>query len=128
GGDGAPLLPPLADAPAATARPRGSLPDVVGSAGPASGYSLCQASAGGCPDGKLHGGTSVAAPIWAAFTAVLNEAQGANLGFLNSLIYPFAGTQAFHDPASMGSDFAHVGLGSPNLDVLHRLMNGIDAG
>ena len=28
----------------------------------------------------------------------------------------------------MGSDFAHVGLGSPNLDVLHRLLNGIDAG
>lgn len=105
-----------------------SLPDVAVNADPASGYILCQASGGGCPDGKLHGGTSVAAPIWAAFTAVLNQAQGANLGFLNPLIYPLAGTQAFHGAASMGSDFAHVGLGSPNLDVLHRLLNGIDVG
>jgi subtilase family serine protease len=38
-----------------------SLPDVAVNADPASGYILCQANAGGCPDGKLHGGTSVAA-------------------------------------------------------------------
>jgi hypothetical protein len=44
---------------------------------------------------------------------------------LNPLIYPFANTSAFHSAASMGSDFAHVGLGSPNLDALYlRLGNG----
>lgn len=105
-----------------------SLPDVAVHADPATGYILCQGSGGGCPDGKLHGGTSVAAPTWAGFAALLNEARGGNLGFLNPLIYPLADTDALHDAASMGSDFAHVGLGSPNLDVLHRLLNGIDAG
>lgn len=105
-----------------------SLPDVAVNADPATGFILCQASAGGCPDGKLYGGTSVAAPIWAGFAALLNEARGANLGFLNPLMYPLAQTAAFHDAASMSSDFAHVGLGSPNLEVLHRLLNGIVAG
>jgi kumamolisin len=105
-----------------------SVPDVAVNADPATGYILCQASDGGCPNGKLYGGTSVAAPIWAAFTALLNEAQGQNIGFLNPLIYPLAGTEAFNGAASMGSDFAHVGLGSPNLDVLYRLLNGISEG
>src|SRR5271169_750672 len=46
------------------------------------------------------------------------QAEGKNLGLLNPLIYPFANTSSFHDAASMGSDFAHVGLGSPNLNAL----------
>jgi len=105
-----------------------SLPDVVANADPATGFLLCQAGAGGCPDGKFYGGTSVAAPIWAGFAALLNEANGSNLGFLNPLIYPLANTDAFHDAASMGTDFAHVGLGSPSLDTLHRLLKGIVVG
>lgn len=108
--------------------PMRSLPDVVINADPATGYLLCQADDGGCPTGKLYGGTSVAAPIWAGFAALLNEAQGANLGFLNPLIYPHAGTEAFHDATSMATDFAHVGLGSPNLDVLFRMLNAIPEG
>ena len=88
------------------------------------GVVLCQADNGGCPNGGLYGGTSLAAPAWAAFTALLNQSQGTNLGFLNPLIYPLAGTNAFHGPASMGSDFAHVGLGSPNLPVLHQELTG----
>jgi Bacterial Ig-like domain (group 1) len=40
------------------------------------------------------------------------------------VLYQFAGTAAFHDAASMGSDFEHVGLGSPNLDELYLLLNG----
>ncbi len=61
----------------------------------------------------------MSAPIWAAFAALLNEGQGQNLGALNPLIYPFASTDAFHSAASMGSDFEHVGLGSPNLNILN---------
>jgi kumamolisin len=105
-----------------------SVPDVVVNADPAQGVMLCQASAGGCPTGLLYGGTSAAAPVWAAFTALLNQSQGQNLGALNPRLYPLASTTAFHDPASLGSDFAHVGLGSPNLTALHLALSGGSVG
>ncbi len=105
-----------------------SVPDVVANADPASGITLCQADAGGCPDGLLHGGTSLAAPEWAVFGALLNQQQGHHLGNLNPLLYPRANTTAFHTPASMGSDFAHVGLGSPRLDTLNVALGGLTIG
>ncbi len=96
-----------------------SVPDVVANADPAAnGVAICEADKGGCPTNLLFGGTSIAAPIWAAFTAALNQAQGSNLGQINLSLYPLAGTNAFHTAASMGSDFAHVGLGSPNISAL----------
>lgn len=104
--------------------PMRSIPDVAANADPAGGVIICQASAGGCPNGQFFGGTSSSSPIWAAFTALLNQARGSNLGFLNPLIYPLANTDAFHNAASMGSDFAHVGLGSPNLPRLHQRLTG----
>lgn len=105
-----------------------SVPDVVANADPARGIQICQRSGGGCPSPYLYGGTSMAAPAWAAYTAQLNQAQGANLGLLNPQIYPLSGTQAFHTPAELGSDFAHVGLGSPNVDALHVALAGITLG
>ena len=105
-----------------------SVPDVVAEADPENGIVICQASAGGCPTNLLYGGTSNAAPLWAAFAALLNQAQGHNLGAFNPLIYPLANTSAFHSAASMGSDFSHVGLGSPNLNALHLKLNGQAAG
>ena len=102
-----------------------SIPDVVAAADPANGGVLiCQADNGGCPTNLLFGGTSLAAPEWAAFTALLNAELGKNVGALNPAAYPLANSAAFHDAASMGSDFAHVGLGSPNLDALDRLLAG----
>ena len=101
-----------------------SVPDVVANADPAYGIQICQMSDGGCPTAAVWGGTSMAAPAWAAYTALLNQAQGSNLGFLNPLLYPFAGTDAFHSAASMSSDFAHVGLGSPNVNALHVALAG----
>ena len=41
---------------------------------------------------------------------------------------PLANTSAFHSAASMGSDFSHVGLGSPNLNTLHLKLSGQTAG
>jgi hypothetical protein len=101
-----------------------SIPDVSANADPHYGVMICQASAGGCPTYALYGGTSSSAPTWAAFAALLNQTQGSNLGFLNPLVYPFADTNAFHNAVSMGSDFAHVGLGSPNLARLHQKLTG----
>jgi kumamolisin len=111
-----------------TASPMRSVPDIVINGDAAQGMILCQADAGGCPADGIFGGTSGGAPMWAGFAALLNQAQGQNLGNLNALLYPLAGTNAFHSAASMGSDFAHVGLGSPNLNVLHLLLSGQAAG
>jgi kumamolisin len=97
-----------------------SIPDVVANADPAKGGEICAAALGGCPTGELYGGTSGAAPSWAGFTALLNQAQGSNLGALNPQLYALAGTDSFHGPSVLGSDFAHVGLGSPDLARLHQ--------
>ena len=103
-----------------------SIPDVVTNADPAYGVAICEASAGGCPTGSSYGGTSSSAPIWASFAAMLNQAQGSNIGMFNQAIYPFANT--FRNAASMSSDFTHVGLGSPNLDLLHAGLSGLTPG
>lgn len=113
---------------AISAAPMRSLPDVSANADPAHGTMICQAAAGGCPNGMLYGGTSAAAPQWAAYVALLNQAQVANLGFLNPAFYARANTAAFHDAASMGSDFTHVGLGSPNLAKLHQSLTAQTTG
>jgi kumamolisin len=105
-----------------------SVPDIVFNADPARGFVICQRSAGGCPSGLLYGGTSVAAPVMAAYTALLNQARGSNLGALNPLLYPLAGSEAFHDATALGSDFARVGLGSPIVNRIHLLLSGGSVG
>ena len=108
--------------------PMRSIPDVVASADPRLGFSVCQANAGGCPTGTLEGGTSMAVAIWAAFTALLNEAHGRQLGFLNPLLYPLAGSASFHSATRLNSDVAHVGLGSPNVNLLSLALAGLTPG
>lgn len=110
------------------ASPMRSIPDVAFNADPSRGTIICQASLGGCPAPVLIGGTSMSAPAWAAATALMNQAVGRNLGLLNPQIYPLAATDAFHSSASMGSDFVHVGLGSPNLNRLQLALRGSVAG
>ena len=101
-----------------------SIPDVVANADPFQGVAICEASAGGCPTDQLFGGTSFSAPLWAAYTALINQSLGRNVGFLNPLLYPLGGSNAFHDATSMSSDFAHVGLGSPNIDNIILGLSG----
>jgi Pro-kumamolisin, activation domain/Bacterial Ig-like domain (group 1) len=101
-----------------------SVPDVAVNANPRTGVDICQADAGGCPAGRLYGGTSMAAPEMAALTADLNQKLGKNVGFANQLLYPLNGTNAFHSPASMKSDFAHVGLGEPAMDNIALALGG----
>ncbi len=105
-----------------------SVPDVAIDADPAQGLQICQADAGGCLSGRRFGGTSMAAPEWAAYAAALNSMLGANLGNANLRFYPLAGTNAFHSAVSMGSDFAHVGLGSPDFPQLRMALTGLSPG
>ena len=80
------------------------------------------------------GGTSWAAPVWAALCARLNDARAQAgkqaLGFANPLLYPLNGTAAFRDVTS-GSNGAYdagpgydmvTGLGSPNLAALIKAL------
>jgi subtilase family serine protease len=108
-------------------------------------------------NGKTIGqaGTSYAAPLWAAYTALINEQGRANntppVGFVNPALYAIASTgqynNAFNDikdlsnnnnqgktvgfTAVSGYDLA-TGLGSPQCGIMYLLVGGapppIDAG
>ncbi len=79
---------------------------------------------------QAYGGTSISAPIWSGFTALINQARIAAgqppLGLLGPHIYPLIGTTSFHDIAS-GNNGAYnagpgydmvTGLGSPDVAAL----------
>lgn len=77
------------------------------------------------------GGTSLSAPVWAGFCALLNEAREKNgkppLPFLNPLLYPLLGTDCFRDiddgtnngafTTGPGYDMV-TGIGVPNVQRL----------
>jgi kumamolisin len=80
---------------------------------------------GGTAGGAL--GTSLSCPVWAAVTALINQARATSglgpIGLLNPHLYPLAGTSAFNDVTS-GTNGAYsagpgydlcTGLGSPNV-------------
>jgi kumamolisin len=91
------------------------VPDVAGDADPDTGYEVRI-------DGTdtVIGGTSAVAPLWAALIALLNQASGKPVGYLNPQLYqnPTAlrditsGNNGDFD-AAVGWD-ACTGLGSPN--------------
>ncbi len=119
---------------------RRDAPDVALNSDPATGYDLFL---NGAP--VTIGGTSAAAPLWAGFTALVNQQRTANglpsLGFLNPQLYPLlsdtAYTSLFHDitvgdnllyQAQPGYDDA-TGLGSfIGTALLSRLSFSADAG
>ncbi len=121
-------------------------PDVSLNADPYAGYPVyCTSPVAGCVPGSFQGypwliagGTSAAAPLWAAMMALTNEQSlksgGFNMGFVSPLLYQIAGNSTayhndFHDitqgdndfsnyqnglyPAAAGYDMA-TGLGSYN--------------
>jgi hypothetical protein len=105
-----------------------SVPDVMAPGDPRTGLAVCQADAGGCPTAQAFGGTSLSTPVWASVAALLNQGAGHPFGFLNPVLYPRANTSAFHSAASMGTNPAHAGLGSPNGDLLALALSGQSPG
>ncbi len=105
---------------------RRGLPDVAGNADPATGLAMYE-------DGSWStaGGTSAAAPMWAAVVAIADQMAGHPLGFINPALYKL-GTSArylqdFHDITSGNNNSGEVvgfdaipgwdpitGLGTPN--------------
>ena len=85
-----------------------NVPDVSFNADQYTGYSIYYKRAW-----QIYGGTSCAAPLWAAFTARVNQERVANgmttLGFANPSLYQIAtGTR-------YGTDFHDIADGSTNL-------------
>ena len=85
-----------------------NVPDVSLDADPNTGYAIY--FSGGW---YLYGGTSCAAPLWSAFTALVNQQRTVNglgtLGFANTPLYSTA------QSARYGSDFHDIADGSTNL-------------
>ena len=90
---------------------------------------------------NVYGGTSFAAPMWAAYLALVNQQLATNgqspIGFINSTIYSQNVTSAyasdFHDITSgtsgsysavTGYDLV-TGWGSPNTGLLNALVNSV---
>jgi kumamolisin len=72
------------------------VPDVAANADPDTGYALLFQD-----QWLVVGGTSAAAPLWAALWARLGEARMSlnlpPLSFVHGLLYDMGGTPAFHD-------------------------------
>jgi Pro-kumamolisin, activation domain/IPT/TIG domain len=95
---------------------------------------------------RIFGGTSAAAPLWAALTTVANQGCAASAGFLNPQLYsasgafndvvsgtnqlffpPQAGFNGTYYPSTSGYDLA-TGLGTPKAAGLLTTMSGASTG
>jgi kumamolisin len=103
------------------------VPDVGGDADPATGYKIV---VGGTT--TAVGGTSAVSPLWSGLTALLNQALGKHLGFVNPLFYTPAERATFGDITS-GSNGAYsaapgwdacTGLGTPRGQALLQALRG----
>ena len=71
------------------------VPDVSADADPKSGYVVFATTGGNPAQWTSIGGTSAAAPLWAAFMALTNDqpaCRGLTIGFANPLLYAIAGS------------------------------------
>jgi kumamolisin len=94
------------------------VPDVASVADPSTGVLIVDNSG----TQQQIGGTSAAAPLWAALAARINQGLGASMGFLNPILYSQLETGVLHDitkgnngsyKAAAGWD-ACTGFGSPD--------------
>jgi subtilase family serine protease len=120
------------------------VPDVSASASALNGYVVYCTVHKACtdpPGWQVIGGTSAAAPLWAAVFALADQGAPAAVGFANPLLYEIAAnpaqSSAFNDvttgnndwtnshhgefPATANYDMA-TGLGTPNASVLVPLL------
>jgi kumamolisin len=107
------------------------VPDVSADSDPSTGNAIVEQG-----HAEQGGGTSLAAPIWAAMTALMDQYLKANqeppVGFFNPILYHLANSSVpfppFHDITLGGNDFYDAtpgydmvtGLGSPDVYNLAR--------
>jgi kumamolisin len=122
--DGA-KVPPSTNPPHRIGR---GVPDVCADADPQTGVVRMNISGKGEPTG----GTSAAAPLWAALIARLNQGLNARCGFLNEVLYTKFAKGVLNDITS-GNNGAYAagpgwdactGLGSPDGEKLLQALSG----
>lgn len=110
-------------------------PDVAYNADPHSGQPLwTHTGNGGDPSYIVVGGTSIAAPQWSGFLALVGEARGSKaLGYLNPIVYGLSAadragglrdiTSGSNGAYNAGTGFdAVTGMGSPNANTLFDIL------
>ena len=113
-------------------------PDVSLNADPANGYLFyCSAVTAGCNSGGgwyIVGGTSAAAPMWAAMMAMTNEMSlhrgGFTIGFANPLLYQVANNASayaadFHAVSSGTNDYNKLNHGSYPASSQYNMATGL---
>jgi hypothetical protein len=91
-------------APCRSTVPCREVPDVAADGDPATGYVIFAEG-----EWQIIGGTSAAAPLWGAMTALVNAdpaCRGRSIGFANPSLYLIGGT-------AYGTNFHDVSVGSP---------------
>ncbi len=94
---------------------RRGVPDVAADADPNTGLAVY---IGGW---TLAGGTSAAAPLWSAITAIANQMAGHPLGFLNPALYKLAASSTY------SRDFRDITNGNNSTPVNGKLVQGYNA-
>ncbi len=118
-----------------------TIADVSYDASAYTGVMVVASFADGIPSYYFTGGTSAGAPQWAAIIALVNQARGRQIGYVNPALYNLGGGEetspAFHDvtvgqnglyaepgfPAKRGYDIP-TGLGTPNVSNLLWMLSG----
>jgi kumamolisin len=119
---------------------RRSYPDVAFNADPKSGQAAWVRDGTTSPAYEVIGGTSIAAPQWSAFLALVGEARAAAgkapVGFLNPIVYRMSATErgAAFDDVKKGSNGAYAsatgwdavtGFGGLHADALLKYLKAL---
>jgi kumamolisin len=109
-----------------------NVPDVAADADPDTGYAVYNTTSYGGWIGV--GGTSAAAPLWAAYTAIANQVRGihalGNVGFANPMLYNLNYTGYYFDMHDITINSSYDGTGNgyyycePNYDPVTGLGTG----
>jgi subtilase family serine protease len=102
------INPNSSGAPCGQAPDCREVPDVSADGDPLSGYVVFESGTLG-PGWEVLGGTSAAAPLWAAYTALVNDypaCRGVKVGFVNPALYRIAGS-------AYANNISDVTLASP---------------
>ncbi len=95
------------------------VPDVSADSDPYTGMSFFCSVCGGW---NVTGGTSAAAPTWAAMIAIADQMAGHGLGYLNTALYQIAASSAgqadFRDITSGNNTYDQGGVSVPGYDAV----------
>ena len=107
----------LADPNAQVAADARNVPDISLNSDPASGYTVFVSDPATGPAFYVYGGTSAAAPLWAGYTALVNQKRASlgkgPIGFINPALYQLGPGGTF--ASRYGSDFHDIADGSDNI-------------